>query len=142
MTKSNSTIIQQATITLNAAQAMLDAALAEARRLDVTVAVCVLNAAGHQKAFAAMDGTSLMALDAVPCKARTALIGMSSEAFAQALPHGEPVELSMASLPGYTLLGGGFPIWVDGAVVGALAVGGASTEEDSACARAALALLE
>jgi uncharacterized protein GlcG (DUF336 family) len=44
----------------------------------------------------------------------------------------------MALLPGNTLLGGGEPIRINSQIVGAIAVGGATTDEDAAFARAAL----
>jgi len=42
----------------------------------------------------------------------------------------------------YVVFAGGLPCWYDGVVVGGVGVSGGTTEEDAACARAALSVFE
>lgn len=120
------------------ARQLVDAAIAQAQARKLRVAVAVVDESAQLKAFAAMDGVALTAIDAVPRKAQTALIGLGTDALAQALAPHPAAMISMAQLPGQTLLGGGEPIRIGGDIVGAIAVGGANMDEDIACARAAI----
>lgn len=128
----------KASISYDTARQLVDAAIAQAQSRNLRVAAAVVDESGQLKAFGAMDGVALTAIAAVPRKAQTALIGLGTDALAQALAPHPAALLSMALLPGNTLLGGGEPIRIDGQIVGALAVGGATTDEDTAFARAAL----
>lgn len=68
---------------LSLALSMLDAALAEARRLEVNVCVSIVDAAAWPMAFARMDGAPLGVVDVSQKKARTAaLFQMDSADFA------------------------------------------------------------
>jgi len=75
-------------------------------------------------------------------KAYTALLGVSTQDFFNFI-QGDPSLL--AGIPTLTRMaawGGGFPIEVDGEIVGAVGVSGAPTvQNDVDCARAALAVV-
>ncbi len=128
-------------ISCKMARALVEAALGAAEAQQVAVAVAVVDALGQLKAFAAMDGVPLLALEACQRKAHTALLGLPSQALGEALSSNPPALFSMAAFPTQTLLPGGFPLFVDGALVGAIGVGGATIEQDVSCAQAALVLL-
>lgn len=123
------------------ARAMVDAALAHAEAQGLRVSVAVVDALGQLKAFAAMDGVPVLSLEASQRKAQAALLGLPTQALGEALAETPAAMFSMAALPSMTLLGGGFPVFIDGALAGAIGVGGANMEQDAACAQAALALL-
>ena len=76
-------------------------------------------------------------------KAYTALLGVSTQEFFNFI-QGDPSLLAgIPTLARMAAWGGGFPIKVDGEVVGAIGVSGAPTvQNDVDCARAALALLD
>lgn len=123
------------------ARAMVDRALARAEDTGVVISVAVIDALGQLKAFASMDGAPLLSREACQRKAHTALLGLPSQALGEALADAPAAMFSMAAFPSQTLLGGGFPIFVDGVIVGAIGVGGATVEQDVACAEAALGLV-
>ncbi|MCI1243665.1 MAG: heme-binding protein [Acetobacter fabarum] len=121
------------------ATAMLDAAHAEARRMGVTVCISILDAAAWPVAFLRMEGVILGAVDVASKKARTAvLFQMDSADFAKiGHPDGRAYTLENTN-GGMTSFGGGLVLKaVDGKVLGAIGVSGASTEEDIAIARVA-----
>ena len=89
-----------------------------------------------------MDGASIPTIEIAQNKAYTALFGVSTQDFFNFI-QGDPSLL--AGIPTLTRVaawGGGFPIRVDGEVVGAIGVSGAPTvENDIECASAALELV-
>ena len=68
-------------LTENMAQSVIAAARRAAESIGVPVAIAVLDASAHLKAFARMDGAVLGSIDIALGKAKTsALFGMNSEA--------------------------------------------------------------
>lgn len=128
---------------LATASAMIDAALAEAARLNVSVCITVVDAAAWPVAFARMDGAPLGVIDVSGKKAKTAILfQMDTEAFAKiAHPNGVAYSLENTN-GGLTSFGGGLLLKTsDGIIAGAIGVSGATTEEDIAIARTAARLL-
>src|SRR6267154_2030511 len=116
-------VVKKHSISSELAQKMVDAAVAKARELGVCENVAVLDDGGNLKAFSRMDGAPILSIVIAQNKAYTALFGVST----------------LARVAAY---GGGFPIKVDGEIVGAIGVSGApAVQNDVDCARAALALV-
>lgn len=124
-----------------AALCIVEAAIAKATEIGVAVAIAVVDTDGQLKAFHRMDHTPVIAVDAVPAKARAALMGLSTEELAEALSDNQALLMSMVTMKDVTLLGGGLPIRRGGTVIGAIGVGGALTEQDVEVGEAALAAL-
>ena len=135
-------VVKKHSISYELAQAMVNAALAKARELSVTENVTILDDGGKLKAFGRMDGTSIPTIEISQRKAYTALFGVSTQDFFNFI-QGDPSLLAgIPTLPRVAAWGGGFPIKVDGEIVGAIGVSGApKVENDVDCARAALALV-
>lgn len=124
---------------LSHAMSLLDAARSRAEHLGVRVSISIVDAAAWPMAFIRMDGCPLGAIEVSHKKARTAvLFGMDSADFAKiAHPDGGAYSLEHTN-GGLTSFGGGVVLkGADGAVMGAIGVSGASTEDDIAIARAA-----
>jgi len=97
----------------------------------------VVDDCGQEVASARMDGNSRASLTLVPIKARTAAAFRAATAdLAQRTT--DPARIASFTSAGFSLLGGGRPIVLRGAVVGALGVGGGSPEQDDTVAQAAL----
>src|SRR5207244_946796 len=124
------------------AQKMVNAAVAKARELGVTENVAILDDGGNLKAFSRMDGAPVPTIEIAQNKAYTALFGVSTQDFFNFI-QGDPSLLAgIPTLARVAAWGGGFPIKVDGEVVGAIGLSGASTlQKDVDCARASLALV-
>src|SRR5258705_8713296 len=131
-------LIKKHSIASELAQKMADAALAKARALGVSENVAILDDGGNLKAFSRMDGAPILSIEIAQNKAYTALFGVSTQEFFNFI-RGDPSLLAgIPTLARVAAWGGGFPINVDGELVGAIGLSGAPTvQNDIDCARAA-----
>src|SRR6266849_1535986 len=135
-------VVKKQSISSELAQKMVNAAVAKARELGVSENVTILDDGGNLKAFSRMDGAPIPTIEMAQNKAYTALLGVSTQDFFNFI-QGDPSLLAgIPTLARVAAWGGGFPIKVNGEVVGAIGVSGAPTvQNDVDCARAALALV-
>jgi uncharacterized protein GlcG (DUF336 family) len=135
-------VVKKQSISSELAQKMVNAAVAKARELGVTENVAILDDGGNLKAFSRMDGTPIPTIEMAQNKAYTALLGVSTQDFFNFI-QGDPSLLAgIPTLARMAAWGRGFPIEVDGEIVGAVGVSGAPTvQNDVECARAALAVV-
>src|SRR5467141_2750407 len=135
-------LIKKHSISSELAQKMTDAALAKARALGVSENVAILDDGGNLKAFSRMDGAPILCIEIAQNKAYTALFGVPTQDLFNFI-QGDPSLLAgIPTLARVAAYGGGFPIKVDGEIVGAIGVSGAPTvQNDVDCARAAVALV-
>jgi uncharacterized protein GlcG (DUF336 family) len=127
-------------LTLEAAKRMAQAAEAEATKNNWLVAVAIVDDGGNLLLFHRQDNAKLVAVDIAVRKAKTAV-------FFQGETKGLEEEVTKggrtALLPieGFMPLQGGFPIVVDGKVIGGIGVSGVTGEQDAQCAAAGLKAL-
>ena len=135
-------VVKKHSISYELAQKMVNAAVAKARELGVTENVAILDDGGNLKAFSRMDGASMPTIEIALNKAYTACSVSPPWTFST-LSRGDPSLLAgIPTLPRVAAWGGGFPIKVNGEIVGAIGVSGAPTvQNDIDCASAALALV-
>ncbi len=140
-------VVKKHSISYELAQKMVDEAVAKAREIGVSENVTILDEGGNLKAFSRMDGAPIPTIEMAQNKAYTALLGVSTQEFFNFIQgnfiQGDPSLLAgIPTLARMAAWGGGFPIKVNGEVVGAIGVSGAPTvQNDVDCARAALALV-
>ncbi len=126
-------------LSLEQARAVLAAALAEARRQGWTVAVAVVEPGGSLVAFERMDGVQYASQQVAQDKARSAaLYRRPTLAFSESVAQGR---LGVLTLAGAVAIEGGVPLVVDGRLVGAIGVSGASSQQDGVVAAAGAAAL-
>jgi uncharacterized protein GlcG (DUF336 family) len=135
-------VIKKHSVSSELAQKMVDAAVKKARELGVSENVAILDDGGNLKGFSRMDGAPILSIEIAQNKAYTALFGVSTQEFFDFI-QGDPSLLAgMPTLARLAAWGGGFPIKVNGEIVGAIGVSGApAVQNDVDCARAALALV-
>jgi uncharacterized protein GlcG (DUF336 family) len=135
-------VVKKHSISFELAQKMVNAAVAKARELGVNENVVILDDGGNLKAFGRMDGAPLPTIEMAQNKAYTALFGVSTQDFFNFI-QGDPSLLAgVPTLSRMAAWGGGFPIKVNGELVGAIGVSGApAVQNDVDCASAALALV-
>jgi len=135
-------VVKKHSISSELAQKMVDAAVAKARKIGVSENVAILDDGGNLKAFSRMDGAPIPTIEIAQNKAYTALFGVSSQDFFNFI-QGDPSLLAgIPTLARIAAWGGGFPIKVDGEIVGAIGLSGAPTvQNDVDCAQAALAIV-
>ena len=121
---------------------MVDQAVAKARQMGVAENIAILDDGGNLKAFSRMDGASILSIEIAQNKAYTALFGVSTQEFFNFIQGDQSLLAGIPTLARDAAWGGGFPIRVNGEVVGAIGLSGAPTvQNDVDCAKAALALL-
>lgn len=135
-------VIQKNSISAELAQKMIDAAVAKANSLGVPQNIAILDDGGNLKAFYRMDGAPILSIEIAQNKAYTALFGFPTQDFFNFI-QGDPSLLAgIPQLPRVAAYGGGFPIKIDGAIVGAIGVSGGTVQNDVDCAQAALSLVK
>ena len=135
-------VVKKHSISFELAQKMVNEAVAKARELGVSENVAILDEGGNLKAFGRMDEAPILSIEMAQNKAYTALFGIPTQDFFNFI-QGDPALLAgIPTLARMAAWGGGFPIKVNGEVVGAIGVSGApAVQNDVDCARAALALV-
>jgi uncharacterized protein GlcG (DUF336 family) len=129
-----------APISLDQANKAITAAAAEAKKHNWKMAITVVDPAGNVVAHATMDGTQYASIPIAQAKARTsALFRRASGVFQTAInTGGSPSSLSLLALAGGAASEGGFPIVIDGKLVGAIGASGGIFTQDAVTAKAGL----
>jgi uncharacterized protein GlcG (DUF336 family) len=135
-------LVKKHSISFELAQKMVAAAVAKAREIGVSENVVILDDGGNLKAFGRMDGAPLPTIEMAQNKAYTALLGVSTQDFFKFIQSDPSLLAGVPTLSRMAAWGGGFPVTVNGEVVGAIGVSGAPTvQNDIDVATAALALV-
>ena len=131
---------QQPTITLRLAMQALGAALDFAEQAGIRVSLVILDASGQPIHSAHMDGAPRPCQAIALNKALTAAgFGVSTQAWEQRLQKcSVSVREGLPLQPNLALFGGGEPFLLDGQVIGAIGVSGASEALDGQCAQTAV----
>ena len=126
-----------APIGLETAQALVDRAVEAGRARGFRLAIAVVEPSGELVAFGRMDDVQYGSINVAQAKARSAARFRASSASAEErLAAGR---MALLAIDGIVPVAGGVPIVVDGRVVGAIGVSGASSAQDDEVARAAIA---
>ena len=125
-------------LTHRAALAMLDAAVAEAERLDQPQCIVIVDAAGELLTEVRMTGAKVLSRKSARAKALTAA---TNNRPSEMIPdHIRPM-IAAATHGDITALPGGFPIRLDGERLGGIGVGSGTSEQDVLVAMAGLAAI-
>ena len=129
-------------LTLAEANAVMQAAIAKAREMNIKISVAVCDAGGRLMAFNRMDGAIWGSIYGSQGKAiASAAFGRASGELQERA--GSPIIQGIASAEGGHMIPsmGAVPIIRNGVVEGACGVGGGTSQQDEDCARAAVAKL-
>ena len=131
-----------APISLEMAKKAASAAAAEARKNGWFMAIAVTEPSGDLVYFEKMDNTQFGSINIALGKARTAAkFKRPSKVFQDLLAKGDNFTY-LLGLEGAMPVQGGLPIVVDGKIVGAIGISGATGDQDSQCAVAGLEALK
>ena len=132
--------IERASISAAAAQAAVKAAEAKAAETGVAMVIAVVDESGVLKAFSRMDGAALLSVQIAQDKAYSAAaFGISTDAWFEFIKNDPPLLHGIIKTPRLVVFGGGYPLQVDGVVVGAIGVSGGHYEQDMIVAQAGVA---
>ncbi len=129
------------------ARAMAEAALAKAAAIGVAETVCIADEGGFPLLIERMDGARPTGPQIAWNKAFTAACHRrSTHLFNQppngpALPGNEAFGIQWSFEGRFAVFVGGFPIVLDGSVIGGIGLSGGNGEQDTACGLAGLAAL-
>ena len=128
-------------VDLSEARRIIAAGERKAAEIGIPYNIAVVDAGGGLVAHARMDGAWLGSVDIAINKAWTArAFDASTEDLARVTQSGEPgFGLNTTNDLKVVIFGGGIPIKLHGAVIGAVGASGGSVEQDIAVATAALA---
>jgi glc operon protein GlcG len=123
-------------INLETAKKAIGASVVEAKKNNWNMALAVVDTAGFLVYFEKMDGTQLGSVQLAIEKAKTAtLFRRPTKVFQDGLAAGGE-GLRFLGLTGAIPVEGGFPIIIDGKVVGAIGASGGAGDQDSRVAKA------
>ena len=129
-------------ISLELAKKAAAPALAEALKHNLSIVVAVVDTSGNLVYYEKMDDAFLGSAKVAIAKARSsAAFKRSTKAFEDLLATGG-TGLRVLRLPGALPLEGGIPLLLDGKIVGAIGVSGATSAQDAQCAKAGADALE
>lgn len=121
---------------LEAAKKVMAAAEAEALKNNWAMAIVILDSTGHMVMLHKFDNTQYGSLMAAEDKAQSAInFRRPSKVFEDLVAQGG-IGLRSLALRGASPLEGGVPIIVDGKIVGAIGVSGATSVQDGQVAKA------
>jgi uncharacterized protein GlcG (DUF336 family) len=127
-------------LTLDAAKKITIAAEAEARKNGWTMAIVVVDDAGHLIQFERIDGTQTGSIDVAIAKAKTAAAFKRPTKFFEEAAKTRPAIVTLT--PTAVMIEGGVPVFVSQQLVGAVGVSGGSSQQDGVVAEAGIAALE
>jgi uncharacterized protein GlcG (DUF336 family) len=134
--------ITKTSITSEAAADVLRGAADKARAMGVPMVIAVVDESGVLKSFDRMDGAPLLSVEIAKDKAYTAAaFGMPTHAWFDFIKDDPPLLHGIVNTPRLVVFGGGYPIQIAGAVVGAVGVSGGHYSQDMEVAQAGLAAL-
>ncbi|MBS0520030.1 MAG: heme-binding protein [Proteobacteria bacterium] len=132
----------------NEARHMIVAAIRKAEEIGVLETVCITDEGGYPLALERMDGARVTGPQIAWNKAFTAAgHKRSTHLFNQppngpALPGNEAFGIQWSFEGRFAVFVGGFPVVVDGEVIGGVGLSGGNGEQDTACGIAALQALQ
>ena len=118
------------------ARKIVAAAIADAKRQSLPMAVAVVDNAGQLVAFERMDNTQTASVLVSQDKAVSAAMYRRSTKAFQDLVAGGGIGLRVLTLRNANAVEGGLPLIVDGKIIGAIGVSGGSSDQDGVVAKA------
>ncbi len=123
-------------VTHEQARKAVAAAVADAKKQNLPMAIAVVDTAGNLVAFERMDNTQTGSIGVAQDKAvSAAMFRRSTKVFQDALAGGG-AGLRILTLRGANAVEGGVPLMADGKIIGAIGVSGGSAEQDGVVAKA------
>ena len=133
-------IINVPTIANELAARLVEGAAAKAREMQVPMCIAIVDPSGTLVQFLRMDRAPLLSVGIAQDKAYTAVsFGMATHEWHDFIKEDAPLLHGIVHTPRLVVFGGGYPVKVDGKVVGGIGVSGGHYTHDMQVAEAALA---
>ena len=136
------TTVTKTSISNEGAEKLIAAAKKKAQEIGVPMVIAVCDESGILKSFCRMDGAAQLSVDIAQDKAYTAIsFGMPTHGWWDFIKEDKPLLHGIIKTDRLVVFGGGYPVMVDGKVVGGIGVSGGHYTQDQQVAEAALAAL-
>jgi uncharacterized protein GlcG (DUF336 family) len=136
-----STVTRQ-TLSAEAAKKLIAAAEQKSAEIKRNMVIAICDESGNLKAFSRMDGAPLLSVQIAQDKAWTSIsFGVATHQWFDFIKNDPPLLHGIVHTPRLVVFGGGYPIKIDGQVVGGIGVSGGHWSEDMQVAEAALQAL-
>lgn len=133
----SSKLVTERSIGWEAALLAVRSAVEKASELGVAINASVVDRGGNSLAFIRMNGAPLHSITIAEDKAYTAVsFGFSTVDWMDAIGDVPQLREGLVQRDRFVIFGGGIPLKVEGELVGAIGVSGASEEQDGLCAQA------
>ncbi|HLS67149.1 MAG TPA: heme-binding protein [Pseudogracilibacillus sp.] len=133
------TFIEKKSLSYEAAQRLIKGAIKKAEELNIAVNIAVVDDGGHLISFARMDGAALLSVDIAKNKAYTsAAFGIPTHEWFDLIKDHDALRTGIVHTDRLVVFGGGYPVYSDDKLAGAIGISGGSEEEDMLCCQAAL----
>ena len=136
-------VFEKRSVTADTAHRLVEAAERKAREIGQPMVIAVVDESGVLKAFSRMDNAALLSVQVAQDKAYTAVgFGLSTDGWHDFIKNDPPLASgAVGGIDRLVVFGGGFPIKIDGQIVGGIGVSGGHYTQDMEVARAGLAVL-
>ncbi len=130
-------------LTTAKAHEIIAAAEAKAKEMGLAMVIAVCDESGVLKAFSRMDGAALLSVQVAQDKAYTAIgFGMPTDGWYDFIKNDPPLlHGATDGIKRLVIFGGGYPLKVDGQIVGGIGVSGGHYTQDMEVAQAGVAAL-
>ncbi|KAI8934931.1 hypothetical protein NX059_008599 [Plenodomus lindquistii] len=134
---------QRFVVSSTQAQHIITAAVANATAENIPQNIAVVDPSGLLVAFLRMDNALIGSIDVSTRKARTAVLfnGIPSGGFYDSVQPGAPLYGIDSTNGGLIVFGGGFPIYLDGKLIGGVGVSGGTVDQDVRVSTAGVAAI-
>ncbi len=128
------------TIANELADALIAGAVAKANEMQVPMCIALCDPSGTLVAFRRMDHAPLLSVQIAQDKAYTAVsFGMPTHEWHDFIKNDPPLLHGIVHTPRLVVFGGGYPVKIDGVMVGGIGISGGHYSHDMEVAQAALA---
>lgn len=135
--------VESKNISLELSNKILEAARAKGEELGMPFSIAIVDKPGNLKAFQAMDGAPVLSLDIAQNKAfSAAAYNRATHEWYDRLKDDPPLLHGIVHTPRLVIFGGGYPIRINGEVIGGIGVSGGHYSHDMQVCEAGLAVLE
>lgn len=135
--------LEKQSVSNKLANEMIERAKQKAEKLGIEINITVVDAGGQLLAFERMDNAPLLSIEISQNKAYTAAaFGIPTHEWYPMIEHTPQLKYGIVHTSRLVIFGGGYPIFNEGILAGAIGVSGGTEEEDQLCCIEALKLLE
>ncbi len=127
-------------LSIDEAAILIEGAAIKAREIGVPMCIAVTDESGHLIKFDRMDGGKISSISIAVDKAFTGAVARrGTHVYNQlCVPGSQTFGIHVTNGGRFSIIGGGLPVTVEGAIVGGIGISSGTAEQDVICAEAAI----